>query len=963
MLRVLPQRLGLVPYHLISRRFSPASATVLKVDGEEGTEDEAYGTDYGAGPSRFPYNPPAPQIERSQYPSTDNHALHPAESNRRSAQALRRALDGLRQSTHNASRYHRSSPYDSDTDLELALGLTSPLHTSSRLDLHVILHHLIRHKRHLGPLASRIIRESIKHGRGFRTQRRRIIAYGTLVALLRDPRKFNLFLTPALRPPSSPRIGEPTIADHAPASPSRQLASLLDLLETLQSVRNRRPIELYDLLIRQCVAEGRPDVAAKVYVGMVEEWIVEGRVAEGLDPDKDFHEGGGPPRDARSIEPEVNEKDEAWNLRRELRMLYWKTVRRWTLPGEVLSPHDRLDLWHPRNLSLSEKLRNFPYPCPQSPPMLVPLPDDRLLSMILRSLHLDPETASPADFAASMRACAMLASTILNRTLPILSQAKVLDVLGSTPRQPPIYPENMTEPPSKDDAWAYEAYTHIHLALQSLFFNLPVHGAWVRFINASEQAKSAGLPPPPPPIPRLLYMSPPLCYRACITMIGYGLRKLRRPQVLGKILGYIKKAFGMGPSPSLVNQIFRGSTLARANSVVDKIDHTLFGTSRLAKERTTSVRGRFAEQGYHYDRQGPNELVLPTADQPISPDLISLLALIPHLTATSQFDRLEQATYDIMPFLVFSKRMTPEQLHAALEELSIKPGWSGRPRHHSLPLHLYAVLLVGLEKSSRNSLASRVFRLALQAEGDLAFSHYERHPDVRIPSVSRLGIEPFTTMLLVWDNELRASADRQRQPSCREKWPQGWSVPSTYARLPRRVAAQLMIFNTYDMVRSRWQTEALRPDVRFFNAMIRASRSRWELHSDTLLEGVRARELERVVLDMWDFKVPVPVRLKAKLGWIDFPINQSQREKDQRARNDVEESRAKTDREREYGELRRLAEMRARGEDGVLRWPLSGEEEDVLQEEWEELEEDEVVEVNDEIGQEKGLREDARMAS
>jgi pentatricopeptide repeat protein len=49
---------------------------------------------------------------------------------------------------------------------------------------------------------------------------------------------------------------------------------------------------MYEILIRQCVREGRPDVAAKIFVGLVEEWVTEGRIAEGADVE-DFCEGIG----------------------------------------------------------------------------------------------------------------------------------------------------------------------------------------------------------------------------------------------------------------------------------------------------------------------------------------------------------------------------------------------------------------------------------------------------------------------------------------------------------------------------------------------------------------------------------------------------------------------------------------------------------------------------------------------
>jgi hypothetical protein len=100
--------------------------------------------------------------------------------------------------------------------------------------------------------------------------------------------------------------------------------------------------------------------------------------------------------------PEIAPQLKAW----------WKGVRTWRLPGEVISPHDRLDLWHPQNLSLGEKMRSFPFPLATSPPSAVPEPAERLLEKILATLRLDPAVADPRDFAASMRALAILCLSV-----------------------------------------------------------------------------------------------------------------------------------------------------------------------------------------------------------------------------------------------------------------------------------------------------------------------------------------------------------------------------------------------------------------------------------------------------------------------------------------------------------------------------------------------------------------------
>ena len=213
---------------------------------------------------------------------------------------------------------------------------------------------------------------------------------------------------------------------------------------------------MYEILIRQCVGEGRPDVAAKIFVGLVEEWVTEGRVAEGADIE-DFCEGGGP---SEKLEIQlVSDQMAAW----------WKGVRTWAWPGEVLSPHGRLDLWHPKNLSLGEKMKGFPMPVPTSPPTMVPAPDNRLLLDIIDSLRLDPAKSTPMEHTTSMRALAYLANTVLSRTLPISSLRSLFHAMSATVHRPPVYPEGVDpEKIIQSDRWAYESFTQIHLALQSL---------------------------------------------------------------------------------------------------------------------------------------------------------------------------------------------------------------------------------------------------------------------------------------------------------------------------------------------------------------------------------------------------------------------------------------------------------------------------------------------------------------
>ena len=371
----------------------------------------------------------------------------------------------------------------------------------------------------------------------------------------------------------------------------------------------------------------------------------------------------------------------------------------------------------------------------------------------------------------------------------------------------------------------------------------------------------------------------------------------------------------MEDKTSMYNALLRWTTLSRDNVAAAKADSILFGQTRLAKRPDESISGptRLPE--------GPSRpLDIPSADVPINPDLHSLISLIPHLTVTSQFSRLEDLTYKIIPFLAFSKSMTPEQIEASVKETRVEPSFSGRPRPETLPLILYAVLLVGLEKSSKNALASRVFSLALQSEAKLTEEHFDRNPDTPIAASTRLMIDHFTTMLLVWDNELRSSEVRRRRNPGNEDWPRGWSVPPQYGDLPRREAAQLMIDHTYDMARDRWLNgEDIRPDTKFFNAMLRACSQRWEFGSQALLKDRDLRTAEKVVRDIRMFRIDVPPVLEAKCGQRDFPdvseLGQGNRERSARVKY---VSRKMADLAQGNNELRRLADMQLGEERGIM---------------------------------------------
>jgi hypothetical protein len=597
------------------------------------------------------------------------------------------------------------------------------------------------------------------------------------------------------------------------------------------------------------LAEKRPDKAAAIFVGMVEDWVTEGRVAEGADP-ASFHPGGGPPVALQKSQA----RHSAW----------WIGVRTWKLPGEVLSPHQRQDLWHPNNLSLGEKLRGFPFASATSPPSLVPAPTSRLLDPILNSLQIDPKTAAPAEFESSMRALAILANSIHNRTLPCLSVGPLIDKLQRTPYSPPVYPLDMPDIP-EDQRWAYEATVHIHLALQSLMFSPPISSSSFAEAHAHEAvitgtASMGSL--------AHFYRMQPLGFKDCVSLVRYGFERLRLPSALRRLVNWTKTQYNLGGAkPSFWNAIFRGASEIKDNRLALKAENALFGHTALASQPTSGLVGTRRPA-----KSKDSRLSIPRMTTPPTPDQQSLIILITHLGKTSQWDRLEKLVYQLIPFLHVEQKS--ELVHLSPE--------------------LYTVLMRGLHLAGKTGLAQRVYNLALQAEKQwTADLRDTKDPDagpVSPPDTARLPIQFFTSMMSVWANEVSGSYPRRERPS---EYAVGWRLPHGVAMgLPRHEAAGIMAGHVYRDARDRWEaaiqahearprrrstrqlrldrstfTSVIRPNADFFTAALSA-------HSWVL--GLRVPEftpreasmsaLEHIVHDMDTFNVAVPPLVQRKLA-------------------------------------------------------------------------------------------------
>ena len=863
MIRSIRLRLQPVAYRAI---FSPRSTTsrATATAALENTEDDdqlLWGTDYGAGPSRRPYQPPPPITPITAVgPVTDA-------ATRRWTSALQTAKD----------KFASAGVLSSDVALLDALGNRKeslPWDELDRLETHVILEYLISHGEPLE--AAKIITHLIESGLSSHPERRRLFDVGILAAV------FELGTLP--RYSSLTDLDRPVRELRAKRRGRQDIDTLLLLLYALQKIRHERGNTVYKCLIQRCMGEGLIDDATKVYVGQVEEWITEGRVGEGAKPD-DFYHGGGPPRKGRD-ELEISSS---------MLKTWWKGVRSWALPGEVLSPHDRLDLWHPKRLALTEKLRRFPLPVPTSPPSLVPSPSVYSLRAILDGMVLDPDEDLEA-FKVSMRASAMLANTILNRTLPYISKSILVDKLSETRFHPPVYPEHIAEPPSHDDAWAYTAYTHIHLALQSILFAPPQPPELVQYMKDYEDAKAKDQPPPPLPPRHLQYMTKPIGFHGIVTLAIYGMRRVRTATAIKVLLGYAKDRYGMGTLPQLYDSILRGMTFLRNNAMAKQADNILFEGSPFSS--SAPPLSSISRRPVSNEPQEPtfnDTFDIPKPDKPVFPDERSFHALLLHLVATGQGKRFVDIIYRAIPFLQFSKNMTAEELEKRITETKTRSRLIGprpRPREHSPAT--YGIMLYGLQEFGMSGLAHRVFLLALDSE--LVWAKESASDE--IPPEKRITIDSFTAMIQVWDCEARRAInqlDTDGTLNRRKTWEMGEWAPPGFERLPRHLSAPLMVMATYKHARERWLaitwdpiTRTMYPDRagrsapggRFFNAMVHACSAQWGLRdghdwsialrsSSTSLTPLSQRvksEITMIVDDMRQFGIPVPKSLRIRLG-------------------------------------------------------------------------------------------------
>jgi hypothetical protein len=645
-------------------------------------------------------------------------------------------------------------------------------------------------------------------------------------------------------------IVQPTIAEQAPPAMSPTLSEWIEFRDVLRAHHHPRPPRLYKRLIIQSVNENRADEAANVYVGLVEDWIMEGRIAEGADP-TDLGRSGLPARNRSALKSKQGLFD-----------TWFGTVRTWRLPGEALSLHDRLDLWHPQHAAPDKRLRGFPLPNPTSPPSYVPPPEIELLLFILRFLHLDPLTSSPAEYATSMRALAILANTILSRSLPIPAIPRLLKAFSDSRVHPAVYPLGIATPPERD-AWAYTANTQVHVALVTLMFSPP------NYALAAEMQRRPISKYLPLPEGAAQYTLHPLGWQSCMVLINYAAVKLRRPRLIGTLLDYMGTTFE-GWSSSVFTRIFRSSTSSGDKAVARQVEHAIFQTSPLSAENIGATADAIGYEPSPVARPPKHDSPLPEpTGEPIltlpetlpSPDATSIAAMIENMTAHKEFERLRKTVHVLIPFLTINLNTPEAHVERIADITGAMIGFHGRLRPSELTPALYTSILTGLAKAGSTGLAQRVFLLAEQAERsyarrmllmaqERAEAEGKNPTDAMVPVESllnvRLPIQAYTAMMYLYANETMKPGARL-----------GWNVPTNLRLLSRRDAALEMARRMYLHVQRRCDRlpEAERslakhmlPDSRFFNATIRVLGTEWELRSRTGEELPLQRRTEMLAI-------------------------------------------------------------------------------------------------------------------
>jgi hypothetical protein len=511
----------------------------------------------------------------------------------------------------------------------------------------------------------------------------------------------------------------------------RALRYSLALLSQLQTMRRPRTQEMYRTILRHCVHVGKPDMAAAVFAGLVEEWILEGRVAEvGVDTTL-FGEGGVPAVPQQSAGTGGSETDAT---AADLQVAAVEQAARTRRMKQIID-----GLWHPKTLKLQEKMKNFPFPSPTSPPSLVPPPNAEMLDIIISSLTYhpavswgsarggrsqDPVLASQnRPYRRSARALAILGNTILSRTLPVTALKSLFQAMRKMSIEVPVYPTTIKwqRIPIANRS-EFSAGTHIHAALMSLLWSPPSlnfpHGRWAS------------------------YRLPPLTLTSTRVLLHYAVKALPSGATIVNFFRHIKSAFGIGMlskeklGPPVNEQAGHWKGFFRVN----KIDEQLQVMERNA---------------------GSVEIPEPPLKDE---DVIFKLRLI----QDGNKAEIESTVYKAFPFLdVHNYRTLPIDADYAIlhREQHRRTRLAGMAKRRSP--WIFVACLNALQRTRSTPLAERLYLLALRAERDSARPFRGVRKETDHTDTWFLPIEGHTAMLQLYSLEQRdgLSSNSARQSS------------------------------------------------------------------------------------------------------------------------------------------------------------------------------------------------------
>lgn len=810
----------------------------------------------------------------------------------------------LRRALRNSNFKHVKDRLDlEETLLETEPGLQQVLLQPTALEQHTILNDLVRKGK--VDLATTVLLALLADLSYDRPPRFRSQTLATVVGARPPERRYAPRRTFTPIPKHLP-LEQPTLEEQQPPPVPKPLNDLHAVVRQLQAIHHPRPSIIYHILIQEALGAVRPDIAADVFVELVEEWIMEGRLAEGAKLEDFYgnHKAGvhgklgvpvswPPPKDAAAND----------TSRSSLLGIWFSGVRTWRLPGEALSLHERLDLWHPRGHAPDQRPRGFPMPIPTSPPSQVPAPSRHLLEPILKSLCLEARECTPLEYATSMRALATLANTIMSRTLPIPSIPTLLKRFSSSSTHPAVYPERMVQLPQKD-AWAYAASNQVHNALVSLMFSPPNFRAAAALETKFDQDEAL-----PPPTGAAQYALQALGWQSCMVLVQYALVQIRQPRILTRLFEYMVDMFHW-KSPEVLNRILfaaRKSDPELAQAVQDKMfGGTLIGNPTKTPQPPAAAAAKTSEamvETVIYTQPGrslpgpgsPEEMAYEVSDSTfrralarlpdVTPNEKSVTALLVDLMNGGHYGQLRHVVTILLPFLRVGKRTSNEEIRRIANLTGAQIGASGRIRSTDLSPEVYTIILQAMLRCENVTFAQRVYDLATWHRKDaftkartenLARSRGRVDADDELAAAEADKDEPtnpldrffptdfYTSMLSIL--AIEACHPGPRIP--------GWRLPSYISFHPadNSAAAHVMGWEVYKRARVMWRqtaslpntSAAFQPNEDFFSAAVACFFRGWELDLDGPPAAPDARAMRILINDMRDAGIDVPPDLIRK---------------------------------------------------------------------------------------------------